>query len=175
MRKFHPSRITTVCFIAILLCTFVNGNQKSIKAEENFVQNPLSVKVVLQRIYLDGEVSEEVTSETILSMEDFWAAYDGWKLIDQNEERIVFQRNIDDISPLLKTNGYFGIAGDGTLSIFNGKPETNDVIQSFFQIDIKKLESRKHDELIQGIRIQSKDQYFEVLKTLETYSRPAKK
>jgi forespore regulator of the sigma-K checkpoint len=177
MRKFHPSRIVTVCCIiaVILSITIANGNQDSIKAEEKMVQGPLTVKVVLQRVYLDGEISEEVTNETILSMEDFWAAYDGWQLIDQNEERVIFQRSIDDISPLLKTNGYFGIDDDGTLSIFNGKPETNEVIQSFFQIDVKKLESRKHDELIQGIRIQSRDQYLEVLKTLETYSKSEKK
>jgi forespore regulator of the sigma-K checkpoint len=154
---------------------FPNGNQKSIKAEERINHDPLVVKVVLQRTYLDGDLSEEVINETIFSMEDFWAAYDDWQLIDQNEERIVFQKNIDDISPLLKANGYFGLTGDGTLSIFNGKPETNDVIQSFFQIDIRKLESRKHDELREGIRIESKDQYLEVLKTLETYSKPAKK
>lgn len=177
MRKFHRSYILTVCSLTamILVITLVNGNQERINAVEKMVQGPLSVKVVLQRIYLDGELSEEVTNETILSMEDFWAAYDDWQLIDQNEERIVFQRNVDDISPLLKTNGYFGIAGDGTLSIFNGKPETNEIIQSFFQIDIKKLESRKQDELMKGIRIQSKDQYLEVLKTLETYSKAEKK
>jgi forespore regulator of the sigma-K checkpoint len=177
MRKFHPSRIVTVCcIIAVILSgTNANGNQDRIKAEEKKVQGPLTVKVVLQRVYLDGELSEEVTNETILSMEDFWATYDGWQLIDQNEERVVFQRSIDDISPLLKTNGYFGIDDDGTLSIFNGKPETNEVIQSFFQIDVKKLESRKHDELIQGIRIQSRDQYLEVLKTLEAYSKTEKK
>lgn len=176
MKKFHHSRILTVCIlITLIFFMLLNGNQKIINAEEKMNDEPLTVKVVLQRAYLDGELSEEVMNETIFSMEDFWAAYEDWQLIDQNEERIVFQKNIDDISPLLKANGYFGLTGDGTLSIFNGKPETNDVIQSFFQIDIKKLESRKHDELIEGIRIESKDQYLEVLKTLETYSKPEKK
>ncbi len=152
---------------------YPNGNQ--VIAFEKIGDEPLTVKVVLQRVYLDGELSEEVTNETILSMEDFWAAYDSWQLIDQSKERIVLQRKVDDISPLLKTNGYFGIDGDGVLSIFNGKPETKEVIQSFFQIDVKKLESRKHDELIQGIRIHSKDQFLEVLKTYEAYSKTEKK
>jgi forespore regulator of the sigma-K checkpoint len=177
MRKLHQSRILTVCStIAILLSLMLtDGNQERVKAEDQVIQEPLTLEVVLQRIYLDGELGEEVTYETIFSLEDLKASYENWQLIDQNEEKIVFQRKVDDISPLLKTNGYFGITGDGTLSIFNGKPETNEVIQSFFQIDIKKLESRKQDELMHGIKIQTKDQYLQVIKTFETYSKAEKK
>lgn len=177
MSMFHHSRILTVfvLFTVFFSMTLINGNQKNLKAEEIMDHVPLTIKVVLQRTYLDGELSEEVKSEKIFSMDDFWTTYHEWQLIDQNEERIIIRKKIDDISPLLKTNGYFGISGDGTLSIFNGKPETNDVIQSFFQIDIKKLESHKHDELMEGIRIQTKNQYLEVLETLENYSKPAKK
>jgi forespore regulator of the sigma-K checkpoint len=177
MSMFHHSRIYTVCVLCIMFfCIMLgNGNQNRIKAEEIKEYEPVFVKVVLQRAYLDGELSEEVVNEEVFSMDAFWKTYQDWQLIDQNEDRIVIKKQIDDISPLLKTNGYFGITGDGTLSIFNGKPETNDVIQSFFQIDIKKLESHKHDELMEGIRIQTKDQYLEVLRALETYSKPAKK
>ncbi|WP_319005490.1 intercompartmental signaling factor BofC [Metabacillus litoralis] len=177
MSKFHRGRIITVCCFLVFILSIVltNGNHQYIKAEEHSEIDPLMVEVILQRKYLDGEVSEEITKETILSMEDFWATYESWQLVDQNEERIIFEKKIDDISPLLKTNGYFGLAGDGTLSIFNGKPETNEVIQSFFQIDMDKLESHKHDELIQGIRIQTKDQYLEVIKMYETYSKAEKK
>lgn len=175
--KFHRGHIITFCcmLVIILSVTITNGSHQYIRAEEQRVRDPLTIDVILQRKYLDGEVSEEITKETILSMEDFWASYESWQLVDQNEERIVFEKSIDDISPLLKTNGYFGIAGDGTLSIFNGKPETSEVIQSFFQIDMDKLESHKHDELIQGIRIQTKDQYLEVIKMFETYSKAEKK
>lgn len=175
--KFHRGHIITVCCILVFIVsiTVTNGSHQYIRAEEQSVRDPLTIEVILQRKYLDGEVSEEITKETILSMEDFWASYESWQLVDQNEDRVIFKKNIDDISPLLKTNGYFGIAGDGTLSIFNGKPETSEVIQSFFQIDMDKLESHKHDELIQGIRIQTKDQYLEVIKMFETYSKAEKK
>ncbi|MCM3413100.1 MULTISPECIES: intercompartmental signaling factor BofC [Bacillaceae] len=173
---FHRSRILTICsFVGVMLfISLLNVNQQPIHAEEHSVQEPLTVKVILKRKYLDGEISEEVTKETILSMKDFWAEYKDWQLLNQEEDRVVFQKNIDDISPLLKTNGYFGIAGDGTLTIFNGKPKTNEVIQSFFQLDVEKLESRKHDELKEGIRIQSKDQYLEVLQNLQYYSKTEK-
>ncbi|HZH59895.1 MAG TPA: BofC C-terminal domain-containing protein [Metabacillus sp.] len=150
-------------------------NTTHIWADENSIQQPLSVKVVLQRKYLDGEISEEIIQKKVSSLEDIWGLYSGWQLLDHNRESVVFRREIDDISPLLKTNGYFGITGDGRFSIFNGRPDSNDIIQSFFQIDVEKLESHKHDKLMEGIRIESKDQYFEVLKAYETYSKIEKK
>ncbi|MCA1057908.1 intercompartmental signaling factor BofC [Rossellomorea aquimaris] len=131
-----------------------------------------TVTVILERVYLDGEVSEEIVQETIWSMEDFWAAYDDWQLMDMTEEQIVFQKKMDDISPLLKTNGYFGISDKGVLSIFNGKPGQAEIIQSFFQIDVEKLESKRHDDLVKGIPIKSKQEYEEVLEQYKPYSVP---
>ncbi|WP_051827304.1 BofC C-terminal domain-containing protein [Metabacillus indicus] len=138
------------------------------------VSGPLTVTVVLERIYLDGEISEEVKTETILAMEDFWAKYEGWQLVDQDDNQIIFQKEVDDISPLLKANGYFGLSSEGVFSIFNGKPDdASEIIHSFFQIDVGKLETRKHDELRHGIRIQSKDHYLKVIQSYKAYSSPA--
>ncbi|WP_035322520.1 intercompartmental signaling factor BofC [Peribacillus kribbensis] len=130
---------------------------------------PITRQVILQRIYIDGEISEETVRETIWSMEDFWAQYTGWELVKQNEKRIIFQKEVNDISPLLKTNGYFGVCKDGTLSIFNGKPGAADIIQSFFQLDMKKLEGNKQKQLNLGIKISTKQQYEDVLETFQGY------
>ncbi|MGF2617230.1 regulator [Rossellomorea vietnamensis] len=129
-----------------------------------------TVDVILERVYLDGEVSEEIKSETIWSMEDFWAGYAAWELVDMTEEQVVFRQDVDDISPLLKSNGYFGISDDGVLSIFNGRPGQSEIIQSFFQIDIHKLESGKRDELVKGIPVKSKQSYEQVIQSFQPYS-----
>jgi forespore regulator of the sigma-K checkpoint len=131
---------------------------------------PQQLTIILERTYLDGEISEEVLKETYWSIENLWAKYDQWQLIDIDETKMVFRKQVDDISPLLKSNGYFGITEDGVLTIFNGRPGQSRIIQSFFQIDIKKLESKKQEELIQGIPIKTKDRYVEVLKTFKPYS-----
>jgi forespore regulator of the sigma-K checkpoint len=131
---------------------------------------PLHLTVILERIYLDGEISQEVVHETCWSIENFWAKYDQWQLMDIDESTMIFRKQVDDISPLLKANGFFGISEDGVLSIFNGRPDQLRIIQSFFQIDIKKLESKKQEELIQGIPIKTKDRYVEVLETFKAYS-----
>ena len=79
--------------------------------------------------------------------------------------------HIDDISPLLKSNGYFGITEEGILTIFDGKPdEQSKIIQSFYQIDVEKLESHQHNLLKNGIKVFSKDEYEQVLEAFKPYS-----
>ena len=104
-------------------------------------------------------------------MENFWTKYDEWQFIGVKNEKLVFRKEMDDISPLLKANGYFGVTDEGILTIFNGKPYKSNIIQSFFQIDVGKLESHKRLELKEGIPIKNKDQYVEVLETIKTYSK----
>ncbi|OIK16994.1 regulator [Bacillus sp. MUM 116] len=146
----------------------------SAATQENHLEQqstePLQLTVILQRVYLDGEISEVVVQETSWSPENFWAKYDQWQLVERDGEKFVFRKKVDDISPLLKANGYFGITNEGVLTIFNGRPGLSRIIQSFFQIDIKKLESKKQEELLQGIPIKTKDRYVEVLETFKHYS-----
>lgn len=153
--------------------TYSNKSLENAKNEEEHVvipDTPLILDVTLKRSYLDGEVSEERVQETIWALEDFWTKYESWQLVDIDEENIVFEQSVDDISPLLKVNGFFGITDDGTLSIFNGDPEQAEIIQSFFQIDIEKLEGKKRMELKRGIPVQSKEVYTEVLEAMRHYS-----
>jgi forespore regulator of the sigma-K checkpoint len=107
-------------------------------------------------------------------MEHFWVKYEQWELVDTYDKGLVFKQQMDDISPLLKANGYFGITDDGTLTIFNGRPHQTNIIQSFFQLNIEKLESRKHLELKKGIPIKTKDRYVNVLETFKPYYKPIK-
>ncbi|WP_078545381.1 intercompartmental signaling factor BofC [Litchfieldia alkalitelluris] len=146
-------------------------NQNPVDDSDFEVTGPLTMTVILERVYLDGEVSEEIVEETIWAMEDFWAEYADWQMIHSDEEQVVFQQHVDDISPLLKSNGYFGISEDGVLTIFDGRPsKSNKVIQSFFQIDIEKLESRQHNMLKKGIKVGSKSEYINVIEIFKTFT-----
>ncbi|WP_434801631.1 BofC C-terminal domain-containing protein [Robertmurraya yapensis (ex Hitch et al 2024)] len=162
------SIIFAILFIGFEYSVPVHGQMNDVKETMEF--DPIEVQVVLERMYLDGEYSQEIVIETIWSMEDFWAKYEDWELIDMTENKVVFREYVDDISPLLKTNGYFGISSDGTLTIFNGRPQTSKIIHTFFQLDMGKLESKKQEELKKGIRIKNKDRYVEVLETFKHYT-----
>jgi forespore regulator of the sigma-K checkpoint len=150
---------------------YVKGSAAQLDNHHSQGNDPFNMTVILKRVYLDGEISEEVAHETGWSIENFWAKYDQWQLTNIDGSTMVFQKNVDDISPLLKANGYFGITDDGVLTIFNGRPDRSRIIQSFFQLDIKKLESKRQVELLQGIPIKTKDRYVEVLETFKHYSK----
>ncbi|WP_080730272.1 intercompartmental signaling factor BofC [Anoxybacillus suryakundensis] len=127
--------------------------------------------IILETVYMDGEVSEEIKEETVTSMKDIWNKYKDWHLVNMDDEQIVFQRYVDDLSPLTKA-GYFGLTKDGTLSIFEGKPgESSRVIQSFFQIDVKKLESHEREKLEKGISVRSKRNYKRVIEAYEPFGK----
>ncbi|KAB2338692.1 regulator [Cytobacillus depressus] len=156
------------------LHVWMNGKTALANSEVDYkerVNDPITINVVLERMYMDGEVSQEWLTEEIWSMENFWAKYEEWQLIDMDEDQAIFRKYMDDISPLLKANGYFGITDEGVLTIFNGKPQKMNIIQSFFQIDIGRLESKKCEELKEGIPIKTKEQYVEVLETFQSYSK----
>ena len=177
--KWTVSLRYSIAVIAVFLIMFIDRGSgmfmvgRAAKLDTHHLQqkdDPLYLKVVLERIYLDGEVSEEWVNESVSSRQELWAKYKRWQLVDVTESKVIFRRQVDDISPLLKANGFFGVTREGVLSIFNGKPEQSRIIQSFFQIDIKKLESKKQEELIHGIPIKTKDHYVEVLETFKLYS-----
>ncbi|MED4016383.1 MULTISPECIES: intercompartmental signaling factor BofC [Sutcliffiella] len=187
MKPIIPKQIIIIFSSFFIFCTILyttleikgnaevnkrNNDQLMEELDEAYeVNGPLKLTVVLERIYVDGEVSEEVLEETIWAMEDFWADYEDWQLVTQDEEQVVFQMHIDDISPLLKSNGYFGITEEGILTIFDGKPDAKSkIIQSFYQIDVEKLESHKHNLLKNGIKVFSKDEYEQVLEAFKAYS-----
>ncbi len=176
----YTTFLITVSAVILVLTFAENGKESDVKSQDPVpvtadnreareVNGPLTVTVKLQRLYLDGEISEEVKKETILAMEDFWAQYEDWQLVDQGENKVVFRQKIDDISPLLKANGYFGLADNGILTIYEGHPQSQKAIQTFYQIDVGKLESRQQQKLMEGIPIQTKEEYVRVIETFKPY------
>ncbi|MFJ8529762.1 BofC C-terminal domain-containing protein [Bacillus sp. NPDC094106] len=133
------------------------------------------VTILLERMYLDGEASEEIFTEKVANLEQFLKQYKDWQLVDRDDVQIVLQKKIDDISPLLKTSGYFGVSNEGILQIFNGVPNRDNAIHSFFQIDMKKLESYERAELKRGIRIKSKERFVKTIEKMKQYAVQSKK
>jgi forespore regulator of the sigma-K checkpoint len=155
---------TQIFFPSAGFSQIMDGTAESDKKQE------LSVTIILQRTYLDGEVSEEIFTEKIALLEETLQKYKDWQLVDRDDVQLVLQKRVDDISPLLKTSGYFGVSKEGILQIFKGIPSTHNAIHSFFQLDMRKLESYQRQRLERGIPIKSKKRYVEVLETMKNYS-----
>lgn len=155
-----------LCFISITIISFFI----TFFHHQAIASSVDKITVKLERVYLDGEVSEEILEETILSMEQFWDFYKDWIVVEHNGTMIHLRKEIEDISPLLKLNGYFGISDDGFLNIYEGKPKEQKVIQSFFRIDTKKLKSHLQEELQEGIPVMSRENYQDILKMFQKYA-----
>lgn len=155
-------------FILDMSCEVFTINSK-VEAHE-LVQEESITTISLVRFFLDGEFSIEIVPKNVESFNELKMKYSNWELVEIKEGTIYFQKYVDDISPLLKTNGYFGITTEGVLSIYNGEPKQQKIIQSFFQIDIEKLETKYIEELTKGIPIQTKEHYVQVINTFKAYS-----
>ncbi|MFN2745092.1 MULTISPECIES: intercompartmental signaling factor BofC [Bacillus] len=127
------------------------------------------VHIQFEKVYLDGDVGIENKEEPLGKVEDVKAAYKGWQLVDQKKGFMLFRKQVDDISPLSKTNGYIGVTEDGVISTFHGRPGVlSEPIQSFFQIDIKRLESRMADDLRKGIPYRTKHEFQHVIEAVKS-------
>ncbi|UOQ47317.1 intercompartmental signaling factor BofC [Gracilibacillus caseinilyticus] len=146
------------------------SNAESPKEVMAVAQDPLTIELTLEKHYIDGKVEREQVEETIASMQDFWAEYQDWQVMEQKEGHIRFRKEVNDISPYLKANGYFGIK-NGKLTIFEGVPVQESAVQSFYQIDTDELESHLYERLKEGIKINTKKDYSEVLETFRSYQK----
>ncbi len=142
-----------------------NNDLATVTSESLQEEGPLVIEVELRTNYADGVTTKQSVYETIWAMEDFWSQYADWQLVDQEEGKMVFERNFEDISPASKQNGHFGLTEDGVLTIFDGDPADEKVIQTFFQIDVGKLESQRREQLMDGIPVESWYQFEDVIQS----------
>ncbi|HBI03635.1 MAG TPA: BofC protein [Paenibacillaceae bacterium] len=136
------------------------------------------VHVILKKTYVTGEIEIEKKDEVIESTKQLLHRYEGWKLIHREDNEFTFEMRVNDLSPTCKANGYFGINEKGELSLFDGVPEKEKVIQTFFQINTKKIESHLPKEelsmLKRGIRVQDVDEYNSILSTFSEFANSEK-
>lgn len=143
----------------------INGKaEKNADTVKTLVKpEPLNLTVILKQHYIDGVTETTKKEETIWSMMDFWAAYEGWTVEEQDLDKVVFQRQVEDISPLTKQQGYFGLTKDGELAVFQGLPDHGKVMESFKPVPIKPLESKWKKELKTGIKIKDYRHFEQVV------------
>lgn len=127
------------------------------EAREHLQKESKTINVQLEKVYLDGDVSIERQRASLEDKDTFWAQYKGWTLVEQREDFALFRKQIDDISPLSKANGYIGLSEDGVISTFHGRPDGwAEPIHLFFQIDTSRLESHVKRDLHKAFRFEQK-------------------
>jgi forespore regulator of the sigma-K checkpoint len=145
-------------------------------SNQNIANQPttsVNVDLVLKKSYIGGTEEEEKLNKTVSSTDQLMKEYQDWDLESHQGNTFVFKRKIQDLAPICKEKGYFGLSEKGILTLFEGPPEEKKVIQTFFQINTKKIESSLPNELgylQKGIRIKDLAEYNSILSTYEEYA-----
>ncbi|WP_244905537.1 BofC C-terminal domain-containing protein [Paenibacillus physcomitrellae] len=101
-------------------------------------------------------------------------AHPGWEGRIDPKGEVWLEEHVAELSAACKEKGYIGLDSNGTLSLFEGKPEKEKVMRTFFQIDIKSMESALPKEIVNqlhnGIRVQDLEEYNSVISTFSDYA-----
>jgi forespore regulator of the sigma-K checkpoint len=130
-------------------------------------------ELVLARTYLCGVKDEEHKPVSRDKLAQMMTEYNGWEIISADETKLILLKRENDIAPSCKANGYFGLSGEGVLTLFNGLPAEQNVVQTFYQINTAKMEAslpkEEVESLKKGIRVRDLAEYHSVLSTYEEF------
>ncbi|MCG7410357.1 BofC C-terminal domain-containing protein [Paenibacillus sp. ACRRX] len=131
--------------------------------------------IVVHRMqYICGQTDDILgsrpSSEIVRSLLD----HPDWIASFDEHNRVVLEQKIDDLSETCKRNAFIGVDRDGKLTLYEGTPEKEKVIRTFFQLDVESVESALPPQVIKqlkdGIRITDIDEYNSVLSTFSDYA-----
>jgi forespore regulator of the sigma-K checkpoint len=170
--------VITICF-GMSYQSIAQGSQticdkKDVKDHQ--VMGPLSVKtpkiinVHLKTLFMDGVSIVNVVDDHFISLDSVVTKYEGFHLAKCSEKNVFLFKKVDDLSPVSKTAGIFGLKDGKILTLYKGDPDKNQIIQTFFQIDVNALEADAFNHLRQGIRISDKNQYIKVIQSFSKYT-----
>ena len=135
---------------------------------------PLSVE--LRRVYLCGEEVQRLGKMNAKQTIRLMQRYPEWSGHLSPSGTVILVEQIDDLSPACKESAVFGIDQEGRLSLFDGPPERQKVLRTFYQLDVRYMESslpkERIDALLHGIRISDVDELNSILSTYSDYALP---
>jgi forespore regulator of the sigma-K checkpoint len=130
--------------------------------------------VYLQTLYVCGEETERLGFWSSDELQEQHKKHPDWLIRLNEQDKVTFIKHVEDLSPSCKAQAYMGLDENGSLSLFNGMPAADNVIRTFFQLDIRYLESSLPKETLKqlqdGIRITDMAEYNSVLSTFSDYA-----
>lgn len=137
----------------------------------------ISREVFVERRYVCGEEIERLGMMTPDSIAKLKHEHPEWTIGLNESGSVRFTESVEDLSPKCKENAYFGLDKNGNLSLFEGLPEQERVIRTFFQLNVGHLKSslprETVNQLFTGIRISDLADYDSVLSTFSEYAAEA--
>ncbi|THF83815.1 BofC C-terminal domain-containing protein [Cohnella fermenti] len=133
------------------------------------------VSIVLHREYLCGEETRMLGRHSALETMNLIKSHRDWIPIFESGGTVRLEEKVDDLSPECRKSAYISLDKDGNLSLFDGPPRKEKILRTFFQMDIKSLESsmskEKLRELADGIRITDREEYNSVVASFSDFAK----
>lgn len=130
--------------------------------------------VYMRKQYVCGEENSligHMAADDVVRLHD---EHPQWSVELGDDGTVTFIEKIDDLSSACKDNAYFGVDKSGNLSLFDGPPNEEKVIRTFFQLNMGYLESSLQpeavDQLKEGIRVLDMEEYNSVLSTFSEFA-----
>ena len=131
-------------------------------------------EVWLRKVYVCGEETVSLGLMNGSEIDRLYQEHAEWTIARQDDGSVVFTEYVNDLSPACKESAYFGIDQDGNLTLFQGLPADENIIRTFFQLDIQYLETSLPKETVQqlyeGIRIRDVEEFNSVLSTFSSFA-----
>ncbi len=141
--------------------------------EPTDIREDTVIEVWLKKQYVCGEDEQLLGQLDAAEVDRISSEHPEWQL-NRTSNEVRFVQQIEDLSPYCKSNAYFGVDGSGHLSLFDGKPDEEKVLQTFFQLNVEYLESSlPHatvEQLYTGIKVNDFAEYSSVLSTFSDYA-----
>jgi forespore regulator of the sigma-K checkpoint len=133
------------------------------------------VEITLHRVYLCGEETRKLGRHTTAEAMELLKAHRDWKADFGAEGVVRMEETVNDFSPACAKSAYIGIDQVGHVSLYDGPPRKEKVLRTFFQLDVKSLESslskERLKELAEGIRVADRDEFNSVLSSFSDYAK----
>ncbi|WP_379139103.1 BofC C-terminal domain-containing protein [Paenibacillus sp. sgz500958] len=139
-------------------------------------QSGINRTVHLKISYVSGEEVRTLSGiRNPAQMEVLLAERPAWSGYISAEGDLWLENKVEDLSPAVKKEAYIGVDEQGNLTLFKGPPEKEEVLKTFFQMDMGSMKSSVPEhiwkQLRSGIRIQDIEEYDSVLSTFSDYAR----
>ncbi len=180
LRNRRPALVLASILVFLLLTVSltwfavneIDTTNNSDEARE--VLAPQKWQVVIQKKYIAGPMVEEKQEYSTEELEEIVTIFSNMEMVEQGTDYLVFVQEIDDLSPVLKESGFFALDHSGMLHLYQGEAKDENIIQTFFQLDMGRLETtlpvEEYMQLREGIHISSLAEYNSVLSTYSEYA-----
>lgn len=166
---------------AAVLSSAVNVMEQSASSPEateaalNLIRSGKSKRdVFVHKKYVCGEETEQLGAMPVEEIMSLYKEHPDANVVLDEAGKVHLVEEVEDLAPKCKENAYFGMDKNGNLTLFDGIPEQDRVIRTFFQLDVQHLKSSLPidavNQLYSGIHISDLADYNSVLSTFSEYA-----